>query len=407
MSSTSPPGDAGLTLDPGVLLDLAAAPSAPATVAAPAARYSARLRFTGDGGEYFRIWVVNTLLTLLTLGIYSAWAKVRKTRYFLLNTRLDGHVFDFHGSPGAILRGRLLALALLLAYTLSFEVSLTAGVVTILVLCLAGPWLFLRALQFRLRNTSHRGLRFDFDADTATGYRTLTPLLLIWFSGTVAGVLLAERLVTVGLLGLLTLLLFPWMHHRLKQFQHGYARYGSLTAAFVPVTGRFYAVYLKALLVMVAALLLAGGLAAGVALLAGLAGAFGGEGAPPAQVVGAVTGFGMLGATAFAYLFVWTFFAARVQQVVWRSTSLGRLEFDTHIKAREYAGLVLRCLLLTVLTLGLYWPWAAVRLARYRVQCMEVSHVGPPGLLTAGIDRGSTSAAGEGAVDLFGLDIGL
>ncbi len=30
------------------------------------------LRFTADGWEYFRIWIVNVALTLLTLGIYSA-----------------------------------------------------------------------------------------------------------------------------------------------------------------------------------------------------------------------------------------------------------------------------------------------------------------------------------------------
>ena len=57
----------------------------------PAAAYGVReidgggltlspMRFTGIGWEYFRIWVVNMLLTLLTLGIYSAWAKVRKAR---------------------------------------------------------------------------------------------------------------------------------------------------------------------------------------------------------------------------------------------------------------------------------------------------------------------------------------
>ena len=38
------------------------------------------LRFTGSGGEYFKIWIVNLLLTIATLGIYSAWAKVRKAR---------------------------------------------------------------------------------------------------------------------------------------------------------------------------------------------------------------------------------------------------------------------------------------------------------------------------------------
>ena len=41
-----------------------------------------QLSFTGTGSEYFRIWIVNLLFTILTLGIYSAWAKVRKLRYF-------------------------------------------------------------------------------------------------------------------------------------------------------------------------------------------------------------------------------------------------------------------------------------------------------------------------------------
>ena len=37
--------------------------------------------FHGNTREYFRIWIVNTLLTLLSFGVYSAWAKVRKRRY--------------------------------------------------------------------------------------------------------------------------------------------------------------------------------------------------------------------------------------------------------------------------------------------------------------------------------------
>src|SRR6059058_745587 len=37
-----------------------------------------RPEFTADPKEYFRIWIVNLALTIVTLGIYSAWAKVRK-----------------------------------------------------------------------------------------------------------------------------------------------------------------------------------------------------------------------------------------------------------------------------------------------------------------------------------------
>ena len=49
--------------------------SAPATSIEP-------FRFTGTAREYFGIWIVNILLTIVTLGIYSAWAKVRRMRYF-------------------------------------------------------------------------------------------------------------------------------------------------------------------------------------------------------------------------------------------------------------------------------------------------------------------------------------
>ena len=97
----------------------------PAT--APTAPPRSPVRLSGTGAEYFRIWVVNLLLTLVTFGVYSAWAKVRKTRYFCQNTRLDGHAFDYHGAPLAILRGRMLAAVLLVAYSWSFDFSRTVG----------------------------------------------------------------------------------------------------------------------------------------------------------------------------------------------------------------------------------------------------------------------------------------
>ena len=43
---------------------------------------TAPVEFTGNAGEYFKIWIVNIALTVVTLGVYSAWAKVRKLRYF-------------------------------------------------------------------------------------------------------------------------------------------------------------------------------------------------------------------------------------------------------------------------------------------------------------------------------------
>ena len=65
-----------------------------------------QLHFTGRGGEYFGVWIVNLLLTIVTLGIYSPWAKVRRLQYFYRHTEVAGSSFDFHGSPIRILIGQ-------------------------------------------------------------------------------------------------------------------------------------------------------------------------------------------------------------------------------------------------------------------------------------------------------------
>ncbi|HSS66565.1 MAG TPA: DUF898 family protein, partial [Gammaproteobacteria bacterium] len=75
-----------------------------------------RFEFSGTGGEYFRIWIVNVLLSILTLGIYSAWAKVRNKQYFYGSTTLDGASFEYTANPVNILKGRILVVSVLLVY---------------------------------------------------------------------------------------------------------------------------------------------------------------------------------------------------------------------------------------------------------------------------------------------------
>src|SRR4051812_34056400 len=100
-----------------------------------------RFSFTGTGSEYFRIWIVNLLLTIVTLGIYSAWAKVRKMRYLYDSTHLAGSSFEYHGNPIAILKGRIVAVVLIVGYNLAFKLSPVAGLAMLALLVAATPWL--------------------------------------------------------------------------------------------------------------------------------------------------------------------------------------------------------------------------------------------------------------------------
>src|SRR3982074_1385789 len=99
------------------------------------------VEFTAHAGEYFRIWIVNLALTIVTLGIYSAWAKVRKRRYFYGHTRIDGESFEYRRNPVAILTGRLIAVALFAVfYAIGHYAPLYAWAMY-LVLLFVGPWL--------------------------------------------------------------------------------------------------------------------------------------------------------------------------------------------------------------------------------------------------------------------------
>ena len=54
------------------------------------------IEFKGKALEYFGIWLANILLTVVTIGIFSAWAKVRRLKYFYNNTNILENSFAYH-----------------------------------------------------------------------------------------------------------------------------------------------------------------------------------------------------------------------------------------------------------------------------------------------------------------------
>ena len=109
----------------------------------------------------------------------------------------------------------------------------------------------------------------------------------------------------------------------------------------------------------------------------------------------------------FVYLCAWPYFSARMQAIVWRHTRLDDVKFASAIATLPLMRLVLKNVALTVVTAGLYWPFASVALARYRVECMRAESDEPITSLAEATHAAPGNAAGDAALDAFGLDIGL
>ena len=182
-------------------------------------------QFTGKGGEYFGIWIVNLLLSIVTLGIYSAWAKVRRMKYFYNNTKIDGVGFDYHASPKSILIGRIIAFVIFIVYAVLSRFSPLMGGLLLLALFIATPWIIVRSMIFNARNSSHRGLRFDFTGKTMEAAKVfiLYPLLII---------------ITIGLA-------FPFVIQRTNKFLFENHQFGASNFKSEASAKAFYMVYLK------------------------------------------------------------------------------------------------------------------------------------------------------------------
>lgn len=381
-------------------------PAPPASTVGPHPPHpEVAFHFTGRGAEYFRIWIVNLLLSVLSLGVYSAWAKVRREKYFHQHTRLAGAGFDFHGTPWAILRGRAAAISVLALSQidlLPLAVTATAWATVLL----AMPWLLQRSIRFRLANSSHRGLRFGFDGTARQAY------LIFGGYALAAAMMIVVPSVMLGsgeapgpslLLPLGLFLLYPMTHASWRRFVASFARYGNLRFSVDFSRRAFIGIYLSAVLLWVLAIAVLGG-------LWGLTESLG-EGVLTAMLAGerlrlAITVLFALLAYGLASA-VWPYITARAQNLTWNHTRLGDTRFTSHLDPMAYVRLRLKNLSLTLLTLGLYRPFAVVANARMRVAALGVIPAGDPDAIAASMRTTDDQAVGAETVELLGFDLSL
>ncbi len=393
--------------------------SEPTGLPAPDTKISSHpIEFSASGSEYFRIWIVNLLLIVVTLGLYLPWARVRKLKYFYGNTRVDGDALDFHGDPKKMLRGMLLVGVFFALYSQSWSIAPLAGIIGVVALLFLAPLLFRAAMKFRLANTSWRGMRFRFvDPGTKALYWCiLPPLLMFSLPGAfiqlsastpeAQAAAMAKAGVIVGLFYLVLLALLPYFFWRLKRLQHQHYAWGPLQTQYPSPMKDTYKIFGMSFLVFVGAILAAlvvGGIAGLGFFLLSLLSIFRGMG-----VFTTVVGIGLMYLMIIAvYITPWSYFTARMQNLVWSRTGNYHMRFKSDLLARPYTLLQIKNYLCIVFTLGLYWPFAVVASKRMRLEAVAVrTRIGLDDVVNTARQQ-HNDASGDIAADFFGLDIGL
>ncbi|MEM9383593.1 MAG: YjgN family protein [Pseudomonadota bacterium] len=334
MSSPTP-------LDAGAAGDSAAMAATSTAIAAPARAF----RFSGRAREFFGIWAVNLLLTVATLGLYSAWAKVRTRRYFYRHTAFAGERFDYHAKPTAILLGRLVASALAALYLMvawlapGWELIPAAGTF------LATPWLLTMGARFNARNSSYRNVRFSFSGRLKPAYAAFVG----W-----------------PILGLLTLgLMMPISLHRQARWKLDNHRFGSLPFRFDTATAPYFGLYWKAIgLTLLGGFTILAIIVGAVALGAARVTVEGGQ-ATVAQTSAVLPAYAAL---ILGYTLAGAYFVTRSMKIGLGTSTLGGHPFVVTMRARDVMWLYATNNIAILLTFGLALPWAKVRTARYQLQ---------------------------------------
>ncbi len=279
--------------------------------------------FKGDGFEYFKIWIVNILLTIVTLGIYSAWAKVRNNRYFYSNTYLDNDHFQYLADPITILKGRIVAIIALVIYWFIANTYPIAGMAIAFIFVLAIPYFVNQSMAFNHRMSAYKNIQFRFKATYAEAFK----VIYVW-----------------PILGFLTLgILYPQAVRKMHHYKACNSSFGT-TAFEFETTYKDYAIKFL--------------IALGIALVLGV---------PSWLIATYMPSIGFISPIIMVVMYV--------AMVLYLMVSISNLFFSRLIISDHYfesslsmsgLGLVmLKNLILTILTLGLYLPAAKVRMAKY------------------------------------------
>jgi uncharacterized membrane protein YjgN (DUF898 family) len=331
-----------------------------------------RCAFHGTGGTLLGMHIVNTCLTIVTLGAYHFWGKAKIRRYLFGQTAFAGDRFVYHGTGKELYQGFLKAMlvfgipyfALSAAHAflaLPRWVDLSLQMLAGLVLFLYVPIAIVSARRYRCTRTSWRGIRFSFRG------RTWDFLKLYaggWFF-------------TALSLGTY----YPYFQTRRQAFFHSHTYFGNRRFRFTGHGSGLMVPFAVTLVLTYAVLSLCG---LTIAL----------------QLTNAWLTLLLIPCLLGP---VWIWLLAQKQKYFWDHTWFGPARFSSAVTWQILLTLYLGNLTLVLVTLGFAWPWVTVRNARFFTDTLSLQ--GPTNLDLVLQDTTDSSVTGEGLSNL--LDTGF
>jgi len=324
------------------------------------------LHYDGKLADLYRIYLVNLLLTIVTLGIWRFWGMTRLRRYVWSRTSMAGDRFEYDGTglqlflsfllAGAVLVGTLIVTILLTMLLRQFSTRLAVLPIflfelVIVVLALGAPF---SAQRYRLGHTLWRGIRGGMEGSAIQyGMRSLAYFLL-------AAVTLYQ--------------LLPWATLRLREQLISASFLGDLRLHARGRPGQLYLIFLATFVGIV----LLGVAVAGVVLALDWSGIRAmmtanahARGAPPdpqqARLILHSIYYVIAGYVVF--FFGAALISCAYSAAFWRHllahTKAGAIQFGSHVAARDVFVLIGGNFLILLATLGLGYPIIIQRNVRF------------------------------------------
>lgn len=357
------------------------------------------LEFRGKAGEYFRIWVVNIFLTILTLGVYSAWAKVRTKQYFYGNTILDGSTFEYDANPVTILKGRAVVAILLLIYFVVTHFYPATSSIFYLLFFIFLPWLVMRSMMFNARYSNYRNLNFSFNhnlRDAVIAFLFLAILIPLTFG-----------------------LIYPFYMHLVKKYIVDNHNYGQLVFRLKSIIKEFYKIYFLAVLIFLAGVAVFMFVFKDALLFLSATTTSGSETVPELPPNFMRSLYLVLAAYGLVYFLAYAFVQARTFNAVWSNTTLTKITgtaitassvplvaFTAAISTWKIFFIYVTNTIAILLSFGLLIPWAKIRMVKYKIGHLAVSSISDLQTITA-VEKEKEGAIGSEMGDILDIDFGI